>query len=205
MIDDYAGVRTYRRDHTGRHDFVRLGDHDICGDRHQGIEVGGGQTISQIADCNRRLCARMSAKSARNGSSSRNCLPLISMIRFSIFDNGADAGWGEYAAKPGASGANTLHERALRNEVDLDLALNHLFLCARIGADLRRFEWVTHPASISLPIPTPGRAVSLAMTVSSRAPPATSASIMRSGMPTPMKPPIMRLDPSEIKTAAASQ
>ena len=48
----------------------------------------------------------------------------------------------------------------------------------------------TAPALISLPIPRPGIAVSLAMIVRFFAPRLTSASIRRWGEPTPMKPPI---------------
>src|SRR5277367_6177646 len=60
------------------------------------------------------------------------------------------------------------------------------------------------PAVISLPMPTPGRAVSFATIVNLLAPFATRASIMRSGDPTPMNPPIITTAPSGTRSAAAA-
>jgi hypothetical protein len=54
----------------------------------------------------------------------------------------------------------------------------------------------------SLPIPTLGDAVSLAITVRSFLPWRTISSIMRSGVPTPMKPPTITLAPSGIMATA---
>src|SRR5215813_3251196 len=54
----------------------------------------------------------------------------------------------------------------------------------------------TSPALMSLPMPTPGIAVSLAITVSPPVPRRTSSSMRRSGVPTPMKPPIITEAPS---------
>ncbi len=62
----------------------------------------------------------------------------------------------------------------------------------------------TAPARISLPMPRPGIAVSLAMTVRPRTPRATIASIRRFGVPTPMKPPMRTVAPSGIIAAATS-
>ena len=53
-------------------------------------------------------------------------------------------------------------------------------------------------ASTSLPIPSPGAAVSLAITVRSRLPWRTISSMTRSGVPTAMNPPIIKLAPSGI-------
>ena len=63
---------------------------------------------------------------------------------------------------------------------------------------------LTRPLSTSLPMPTPGLAVSLAMMVRSRLPWRTISSITRSGVPTAMKPPIIRLAPSGIIATASS-
>ena len=49
----------------------------------------------------------------------------------------------------------------------------------------------------------PGSALSLAITVRLRLPWRTSSSIRRSGVPTPMKPPIMRVAPSGIIATAS--
>ena len=62
----------------------------------------------------------------------------------------------------------------------------------------------TQPAVISLPMPKPGRPVSLAMTVRFFLAAATSASISRCGEPTPMKPPIITTAPSGMSAAAAA-
>ena len=53
-------------------------------------------------------------------------------------------------------------------------------------------------ASTSLPMPLPGVAVSLAITVRSRLFWRTISSMTRSGVPTAMNPPIIRLAPSGI-------
>src|SRR5262245_20568778 len=60
------------------------------------------------------------------------------------------------------------------------------------------------PAPTSLPMPLPGTAVSFAMTIRLRLPCRTSSSTRRSGVPTPMNPPIMRLAPSGIMATASS-
>ena len=56
---------------------------------------------------------------------------------------------------------------------------------------------------IESPMPRPGIALSLAMTVRRRLPWRTSSSINRSGVPTPIKPPIIRLAPSGIRSTAS--
>ena len=58
-------------------------------------------------------------------------------------------------------------------------------------------------ALTSLPMPVPGMAVSLAMTERSRFPWRTISSTRRSGVPTPMNPPISRLAPLGIKSTAS--
>src|SRR5262249_47361664 len=62
---------------------------------------------------------------------------------------------------------------------------------------------LTNPASTSLPMPRPGSALSFAITVRLRLPWRTSSSITRSGDPTPIKPPIMRVAPSGIMATAS--
>src|SRR5271157_3742687 len=62
----------------------------------------------------------------------------------------------------------------------------------------------THPASISRPTPTPGRAVSLPIIVSLQALRSTRASTNRIGVPTPIKPPNITVAPSGIKRAASA-
>ena len=64
--------------------------------------------------------------------------------------------------------------------------------------DLAHRSW---PRS-SLPMPRPGAAVSFAITVRSRFFCRTISSISRSGVPTAMKPPIIRLAPSGIMATA---
>src|SRR5438034_2467366 len=61
----------------------------------------------------------------------------------------------------------------------------------------------TSPARMSLPMPTPGMAVSFAITVRFPVPRRTSSSMTRSGVPTPMKPPIITLARSGISDAAS--
>ena len=61
----------------------------------------------------------------------------------------------------------------------------------------------TSLASIKRPMPNPGRAVSLAITVSPLRSWRTSSPISRCGEPMPMKPPIINDDPSCICSTAA--
>ena len=61
----------------------------------------------------------------------------------------------------------------------------------------------TSPAATSLPMPFAGEAVSFAITTKSRFLWRTSSSITRSGVPVPMKPPIMRLAPLGIIATAS--
>src|SRR5215212_9401343 len=63
--------------------------------------------------------------------------------------------------------------------------------------------WRSSPASISLPMPIPGAAVSLAMTVRSLFFCRTISSTTGSGVPTPMKPPIIRVAPAGIIATAS--
>ena len=63
---------------------------------------------------------------------------------------------------------------------------------------------LTAPALINLPMPRPGIAVSLAITVRSRLPCRTSSSISRWGVPTPMKPPTINDAPSGISATASA-
>src|SRR4051812_12358396 len=63
----------------------------------------------------------------------------------------------------------------------------------------------TSLASTSLPIPWPGDAVSLAITVRSRLFCRISSSMTRTGVPIPMKPPIMTLAPSGMTETDCSR
>ena len=95
----------------------------------------------------------------------------------------------------------------LNNEQQRELA--RLFNAPKVMHKIRltnnsKYPLTTAPALMSLPIPLPGHAVSLAMTVRSLAPRLTSASMRRCGEPTPMKPPIKSFAPSGISAAPAS-
>ena len=85
-----------------------------------------------------------------------------------------------------------------------DLAGDHLPLRFGIEADVAD-DGLAAPAlrRSACRCRMPGVAVSLAMTVRSRLPWRTSSSISRSGVPTPMKPPIIRLAPSGIIATAS--
>ena len=58
-------------------------------------------------------------------------LDLDALLAF--LDDRADAGRRQHAAEPVAAGADALDQRALRNEVDLELAGDHLLL--RLGVE----------------------------------------------------------------------
>src|SRR3974377_1381774 len=60
-------------------------------------------------------------------------------------------------------------------------------------------------AAIRSPMPTPGRAVSLAITVKLLRPCRTNSAIIRCGLPTPKNPPIMTEAPSGIFSTASDK
>ena len=64
-------------------------------------------------------------------------MPSTSTICLPFFDERADAGRGQDAAQADAAGADALDQRALRHELDLDLARDHLRLRLGIEADVR--------------------------------------------------------------------
>jgi hypothetical protein len=66
-----------------------------------------------------------------------------------------------------------------------------------------RDVFFTAPALMSLPMPMPGSALSFAITVRLRLPWRTSSSTRRSGVPTPMNPPIITVAPSGIIATAS--
>lgn len=96
----------------------------------------------------------------------------------------------------------SFRKRPLRHQIHRKLPGEHQTLRLRIGADVGYLARATQPAVMSLPMPTPGRAVSFAITVSPRAQRAMSASVTRCGEPTPMKPPIITIASSGTSAAA---
>ena len=88
----------------------------------------------------------------------------------------------------------------------LDAAISPASMARCVSGFVPTCETITRataPAPMSIPMPTPGRAVSSAMAVRVRTPRATRASIVRFGVPTPMKPPIMIVAPSGTSAATA--
>ena len=58
------------------------------------------------------------------------------MRLLSVRHLGADSGWRQHATQAVAAGANLLDERALRHEIDLQIARHHLLLRLGVQADM---------------------------------------------------------------------
>lgn len=121
----------------------------------------------------------------------------------SFLDRRAHAGGRQHTPKPISAGANPFDERALRHQLHLQLSHQHLPLRLWLVwlVTIRR----TRRASISSPMPTPGRAVSLAINVRSHSCLASRfSSISLRGVPTAMKPPIINVAPSGMAATASA-
>ena len=73
-----------------------------------------------------------------------------------FLDDRADTGRSEDSAEPEASGANSLDQRALRNELDLQFAGHHLSLCLGVEADVADDRFADQPRRNELADPPPG-------------------------------------------------
>ena len=80
-----------------------------------------------------------------------------------------------------------------------------LLLGFRVGANMRHDDFAHRVRGNESPMPSRGRAVSLAITVKLFRPCRTSSTMIRCGIPTPKNPPIMTEAPSGIFLAAADK
>ena len=108
------------------------------GGRHHRVEIARRPAVDEIADAVAlpRL-ARTRSRRASGGSSTYG-LPSMTPRLLALGDERAVAGRREEAADAGAAGANPLGERALRHELDLELAAQELALELLVLADVGR-------------------------------------------------------------------
>ena len=123
------------RDDADRHDVVWLGDHDFGRERHDRIEIVRGQRVFEVAVVVGLLAAD-EGEVALDRLFQQVGLAVDLDGLLALFNQGADAGRSEDAAETDAAGANALDERALRRELDLDFARDHLLLRLGVEADV---------------------------------------------------------------------
>ena len=123
------------RDDADRHDVLRLGDDDVARERDDRIEIVRGQRIFEVAVIVGLLAADQGEIAAdRRLQQVGLAVDLDDLL--ALLDQRADAGRGEDAAEPHAAGADSLDQRSLGHELNLDLAGNHLGLSLGIEADV---------------------------------------------------------------------
>ncbi len=182
-LDEVMHENTRRPDrvqrvYAYRHDFIRLRDHAVRRESHERIEVRSCQTIGQIA------------------------IDIDEPLAF--FHRRTDASRCEDAAKAAAAGADPIGQRALRDQIHVDFPGDHLFLGHGIGADVRYSRFRDASGVNQLADATARERGVIANHGQSACARATSASMKRSGEPTPIKPPNIMLASSGIKTAASA-
>src|SRR3954467_1198048 len=204
MIDEHRGCHDgVGRDHPDRHDVLGLGQDDAGGHGHQGIEVPRRQRISQVADVVSLLGVEESEVGLERFLEKERA-PIDLEDLLALLDQRARSGRGQHAAQavpparirsasvPWGTSSTSISPASICRWVS---GLVPIWLVMTLRTSL---------ASISLPIPTPGRAVSLAMMVRSLLPWRTASSMRRGGVPTAMKPPIIRLAPLGIRATASA-
>src|SRR5271165_3520501 len=100
---------------------MRLGDDHVGGERDYRIEVVRGQRIFEIAVVI-GLLRRDQGEIAADRRLEQEWLAVDLDDPLALLDHRPDAGRGEYASQPDAAGANSFDQRALWNQIDLDLA-----------------------------------------------------------------------------------
>src|SRR5208283_1907498 len=204
MGDEHAGrLDVVRGDDADRHDVVRLGDDHFAGERHDRIEVVGSQRILEVAVVVGLLAAE-EGEVALNRLLEQVGLAVDLDDLLAFLDRRADAGGGQHAAEP-APPARMRSTSVPCGESSTSISPEIIFFCVSgLSPMCEAISLRTAPAEMSLPMPLPGEAVSLATIVRFFTPRLTIASIRRWWEPTPMKPPIRQTAPSGISAAAAS-
>src|SRR6516225_291764 len=109
-----------RRNHAHRDDMLGVHDHGVGGHRDDRIEIARGERVGEIAEVIRKKCLEEREVGPQWGLQ-QIVLPVHLDLALAFLDDGADAGWRQYPAKPVAACADTLDQRALRHKLDGDL------------------------------------------------------------------------------------
>ncbi len=142
-VDDALHVNARRDDVVGidlarLHQILDLGHRHLAGGRHRRIKVARGLAVDEVA----LGVAAIGVDDRQIGDEAalHDVALAVEVARVLAFgDLGADAGLGEEGGNAGAAGADALGQRALRVELDLELAgeklLHEGFVLADIGRD----------------------------------------------------------------------
>ena len=193
-----------RRDDADGNDVLRVDDDRVCGHCHERIEVARREGVAEIAQVigNERVHEREIGAERRleqvDAAVDRDLL-------LALLDDRADAGRRQDAAEPEAARPDALDERPLRDEVHLQVPGEHLLLGLRIEADVTHDDPPQQLGSDELAdadarsggVVGDHREFALCCR--------TSSSISGSGVPTPMKPPTIRVAPVGIIATASGR
>ncbi len=124
-----------RTDDAGRDDVVGLDDHGIGGHRDHRVEIARGQRVREVAEVVGEERVDEREVRAQCGLDEVILAAHVDLL-LALLDDGTDAGRGEDTAEPEATRADALDQRALRHELDLHFAGQHLLLRFRIQADV---------------------------------------------------------------------
>src|SRR5438045_1049930 len=137
------------RDHTGGHDVLGVHDHGVRGHGDHWVEVARGERVLEIAEIvSSERADECEVRAQRSFHEVRLAVEYDG--GFALLDHGADAGRGQYTAESEATGADPLDERALRDELHVRLAGDHLLLRLGIEADVTHDRAPHEPRSDEL-------------------------------------------------------
>ena len=124
-------------DRAGLDDLLDLDDRDLAGHRHRRIEVARGAAKDEVAGLVGAL--RLDQRDLGQQGALHDVGVAVELARLlALGDQRADAGAGEERGDAGAAGTELLGQRALRRELELELAGQVLALELLVLADVAR-------------------------------------------------------------------
>src|SRR5439155_10351459 len=127
LHEDRRGVNQVGVDLARLDQVLHFGDGDSAGRGHHGVEVPRGLPVDEIAEP--VPLPRPDQRVVAADRALHEVAPAIELAQLlPLGHRRADAGGGEEGGDPGAAGPDPLGEGALRGELDLDLAGEHLLL-----------------------------------------------------------------------------
>ena len=124
-------------DRAGLDDLLDLDDRDLAGHRHRRVEVARRAAEHEVAGLVGAL--RLDQRDLGQQGALHDVGVAVELARLlALGDQRADAGAGEERGDAGAAGAELLGERALRRELELELAGQVLALELLVLADVAR-------------------------------------------------------------------
>ncbi len=138
LHEDARGVDAVRLDLAGRHQMLDLGDRHARGGGHHRVEVAGGLAVDEVAL--RVALPGMDDGDVGEQARLHDVVLAVELAHLlAVGDDGADAGLGEEGRDARAAGPDALGQRALRVELELQLAgevlLGEQLVLAHVGRD----------------------------------------------------------------------